>query len=116
MSPEPSVPECTECGRCCVSPSARHVPLTGDDWSRLEGAEGGAEAHAVFDGAFAHLRMVRGRCAVLEISPGPRFRCRIYPHRPEVCRTLERGSPACLGERETKAGLVTSLVRAGRPA
>lgn len=45
------------------------------------------------------MRIEDGRCAALMIDPAEkRFLCSIYPMRPDVCRSLERGTGACRGE------------------
>jgi hypothetical protein len=43
------------------------------------------------------------RCAALVLDPARgAFACSIYSTRPQVCRDLARGSPACLGELAVK--------------
>ena len=73
--------------------------VDGADWSRL-GAD--AERLAHFIGNRAYMRMHAGRCAALDIRVGAtgrrEFFCTIYAQRPQVCRDLARGSPACEGE------------------
>jgi len=49
------------------------------------------------------MRMIDGHCAALAVDvENRRFRCTVYDRRPATCRDLERGSPACMGERVTK--------------
>ena len=102
--------DCRACGVCCFSSSPQHVRLSGDDWARL-GLE--ADHYAHFIGHRAFLRVHDGRCAALEIQLGKGgrrdFHCRIYEIRPQICRDLARGSPACLGEIATKAARVAAL-------
>jgi Fe-S-cluster containining protein len=39
------------------------------------------------------------RCVALQLHPTRGgFSCSVYERRPEICRELERGSGACLGE------------------
>lgn len=96
-----SVPECLECGVCCFSQLRDYVRVTGDDYERL--AERAA-SRVHFSGNRAYLTMLEGRCASLNVlSQSGQFHCDSYAVRPEVCRTLERGSPACLGEIAAKA-------------
>lgn len=112
--------DCTRCGACCFSESPRHVRVTGDDHERL-GEE--AEAWVAWIGNEAYLRLapfegtaIRA-CAALRAEDG-RFLCRIYERRPTVCRTLERASGACRGERDTKGARVleaSALIRAKTP-
>jgi Fe-S-cluster containining protein len=90
--------DCQTCGACCFSESERHARVTGDDYERL-GDD--AEALVVFVANRAFMRIVGSpgarRCIALEAKDG-RFSCRVYGKRPQVCRDLERGSPACEGE------------------
>ncbi len=39
------------------------------------------------------------RCGALDVSVPGRFPCRIYDARPDDCRIVEPGSPACLEAR-----------------
>jgi hypothetical protein len=39
------------------------------------------------------------RCAALDVSVPGRFPCSVYEQRPEDCRIVEPGSPACLEAR-----------------
>lgn len=99
------VESCTHCGACCFSESPRHARVTGDDYERL--GEDAARL-VVFLGNQAFMRIVAraggtSRCAALVVDPPRRaFFCAVYERRPEVCRALERGSPACAAEREQK--------------
>jgi uncharacterized protein len=94
-------PECLACGACCFSQLATYVRVTGNDHSRL--AER-ADGLVWFDGNRAYMRMTEGHCAALRLEPASgHFFCTAYAQRPDVCRDLERGSPACLGEISVKA-------------
>ena len=63
-----------------------------------------AQSFTHFIGNRAFMRMEEGRCAALDIDPDRRtFSCSIYEMRPDVCRSLERGTGACRGEYEAKA-------------
>jgi uncharacterized protein len=100
MADDARLPECTACGVCCFSTLDRYVEVTGDDHARL-GDDADRLAH--FIGNRAYMRIVDGHCAALTVDlEGRRFWCTVYDRRPEVCRDLERGSPACAGERATK--------------
>jgi uncharacterized protein len=92
--------ECMRCGACCFSESPRHARVTGDDHERL-GDD--AERLVVFLGNQAFMRIHEGRCAALVVDPSGAFFCSVYDRRPCVCRELERGSPACLGELANKS-------------
>lgn len=103
--------DCQNCGVCCFSESDQYVWVTGYDWSRL-GDD--ADRLAQFIGIHAFMRMSGGHCAALQIrrsetGGGTTFFCSIYERRPEICRALERGSPECLGELETKAAAIARL-------
>lgn len=75
--------------------------MTGDDHARL-GSE--AERLVRFIGNRAFMRMSDGHCAALVIDrENGRFVCSVYHARPDTCRTLERGGPACEGELATKS-------------
>ncbi len=50
------------------------------------------------------MRFTEGRCAALRIDADPpRYRCRIYPKRPDCCRWLQRGSGECLAQIAAKS-------------
>lgn len=79
--------------------------MTGDDYARI--GDDDAERLVVFLGNQAFMRLARthdvGHCAALVVSQETgAFLCSIYDRRPDVCRDLERASPACEGERTTK--------------
>lgn len=81
------------------------MPVTGNDHERL-GDE--VDELVVFFENRAFLKVVAAahgtpllRCAALQVTDG-RFACRVYDRRPQICRDLERGSPACAGERVLK--------------
>jgi Fe-S-cluster containining protein len=49
-----------------------------------------------------HFRFIRNAghvCGALDTSEKGRYPCKIYEHRPEDCRIVEPGSPACLEAR-----------------
>ncbi|WP_414662468.1 YkgJ family cysteine cluster protein [Horticoccus sp. 23ND18S-11] len=91
--------DCRGCGVCCYSLAPDYVRVTGKDWARL-GAD--AERVAQFLGHRAFMRMTDGHCAALDQRIAPDgsadFFCTIYERRPQTCRDLGRGTPACLGE------------------
>jgi Fe-S-cluster containining protein len=94
------VPACTQCGACCFSTLDTYVRVLGDDYARFGD---GADRVSVFIGNRCYMRMLNGHCAQLAVDAAGRFICGMYEQRPEVCRTLERGSDVCAGERERKA-------------
>jgi uncharacterized protein len=93
--------DCQTCGACCFSTLASYVAVTGDDYERLAEA---AESLTSFEQNRCYMRMHEGRCAALVIDAvHGGFACSIYALRPQVCRELERGSPACEAERSQKS-------------
>jgi Fe-S-cluster containining protein len=100
MNVSSDVPECLACGACCFSREPRYLRVTGDDYARL-GDD--AERLVEFVEHRAFMRLEDGHCVALAIDRTKRrFVCKVYATRPEACRALERGSPACEGERLTK--------------
>src|SRR5262245_194524 len=120
-APAADVPECTACGACCFSTLPGYVRVFGCDWDRMDDE---ARLYAEFDGNRCFMRIEDGHCAALRIDPGgsgraPSFLCAIYEQRPDVWRSLDRGSGVCRGERHEKAErpllAVEALLRARRP-
>lgn len=97
--------DCQYCGACCFSDSTAYVPLSESDQRRL--ANDSDKIH-VEDGK-SYMRMQGNiddrksarRCIALRLVAG-RFVCGVYHSRPDICRELERGSPACLEEVDEK--------------
>ncbi len=88
------------CGTCCFSKLDTYVRVTGDDHLRL-----GQDVTRLvrFVGNQAFMQMIDGHCAGLAIDMvRRRFVCSVYETRPQTCRDLARGSPACEGEIATK--------------
>lgn len=99
--------ECTRCGACCFSESARHARVTGDDYARLGEADAERLVDFIGNQAFMRIEGAEGvrRCAALVVDEAAgTFLCSIYERRPTVCRELERASGACEGERDAKLG------------
>lgn len=97
----PELPEdCPRCAACCFSELQDYVRVTGNDFEQL-GDD--AERVTAFIGNRAFMRMTDGHCAAL--APDPNLGvllCSVYERRPATCRELERGGPACTGERWAK--------------
>ena len=114
MSSSPiAVPtDCQRCGVCCFSDSSEYVWVTGYDWTRL-GPDAEQLAHFISNRAF--MKMANGHCIALKIFSSKngtaRFSCSVYDRRPEICRALERGSPECLADLETKGNSVAAQIR-----
>ena len=73
----------------------------GVDWERMdERARGFTE----FRENRCFMIIAEGRCAALAIDPIARtFMCSIYEQRPDVCRSLERGSGGCRADLHAKS-------------
>ena len=102
--PDPDGSDCVGCGRCCHhGPSAVHLLDT--DEARVVAHPEGAEILrrlTVLDPRPPGWRFLANdgvRCAALDASVPGRFPCRIYDVRPDDCRLVEPGSPACLEAR-----------------
>jgi hypothetical protein len=108
------------CGTCCFSTLPEYVRVFGCDLDRMDEE---AQKYTHFLGNRCYMRVDEGRCAalVIDVEPasGPRFVCAIYDMRPDVCRSLERGTGACLGERHEKGErpllAAHELLRRGAP-
>jgi Fe-S-cluster containining protein len=102
--PDPGGADCVACGRCCHHPSST-VHMLDTDEARVLARPDGAELLrrlTVVDGrppGWRFLRNAGARCAALDVSEPGRFTCRIYEVRPDDCRLVEPGSPACLEAR-----------------
>jgi Fe-S-cluster containining protein len=109
IAPALPTPPCLGCGSCCFSKLDSYVRVSGQDHTRL--GERVAEL-TLFIGNRCYMRMAEGHCAALIIDVNTsRFVCSAYENRPEVCRELERGSPACAGEIHEKGERPAALLR-----
>lgn len=102
--PDPGGADCVACGRCCHhGPSTVHLLDT--DEARVLARSDGPEILrrlTVLDERPPGWRFVRNdgeRCGALDVSVPGRFPCGIYDVRPDDCRIVEPGSPACLEAR-----------------
>lgn len=97
--PDPEGAHCVACGRCC-----HHGPFTAQlheaDEERL-GSERLRRLTVLMERPpfFRFMSNDGRRCAALDCSEPGRYPCSIYSVRPQVCRTVEPGSPACLEAR-----------------
>ena len=97
--PDPEGSDCVDCGRCChhgpntvhflESDDARMGPLLLAKYTVLDNRPPG----------WRFMKNAGDRCAGLDLSVPNKFPCAIYPSRPEDCRLVEAGSPACLEAR-----------------
>ncbi len=93
--------DCCDCGRCCFSDLLEYVRVFGIDLDRMDDV---AQSHTHFIGNKCYMRLEEGHCSALQIDPiEKRLVCSIYASRPDVCRSLERGTGSCLGEFTAKA-------------
>ena len=84
------IPECQDCGACCIS----SVP----DYVELMPRDEVPDIMVRMITGFPFMRMVGrpvGRCVALCVD-GARYSCSIYRQRPMVCREFERGGPRCM--------------------
>lgn len=116
--------DCRSCGACCIAEIGRPAgaaqssgwaDCTVVDVARLSRGvraklapvtHGPIRTRAV---AATPTRQIEGFgsiCAFLRGTPGRRVSCRVYAHRPEVCRWFEPGSDDCRSARE-RIGLPT---------
>lgn len=104
--------DCRPCGRCCFSELPEYVRVFGVDMDRMDDR---ATSFTEFLGNRCFMRMEGGRCAALVIDPVARtFSCGIYEMRPDVCRSLERGTGQCRADWvEKRDRTLVALRRAG---
>jgi uncharacterized protein len=116
--PDPLGADCVACGRCCHhGPSTVHL-LECDD-ARVLGRVDGPDVLrrlTILDARPPGWRFLRNTgecCAALDVSLAGRFACTIYDVRPDDCRIVEPGSPACLEARRLgRLGDSVDFVRA----
>ncbi len=89
--------DCVSCGRCCHH-GPRTVHLLQDDEARMGDAlmtEWTVEEPPYF----RFIKNAGDACGALDRSVPDLYPCAIYTHRPEDCRIVEAGSPACIEAR-----------------
>jgi len=99
FEPDPGGADCVACGRCCHHPP-RTVHLLEHDDARLSPDE--LVRLTVLEPrppGFRFLVNAGDRCGALDVTTPGLFPCSIYPRRPDDCRIVEPGSPACLEAR-----------------
>lgn len=97
--PDAGGADCVACGRCCHHPP-RTVHLLETDDARMP--ERTLHRLTVLDGTPPGWRFMKNdgeRCSALDVSVPGRFPCAVYESRPDDCRIVEPGSPACLEAR-----------------
>jgi uncharacterized protein len=102
--PDPGGADCVRCGRCCHhGPSTVHLLDT--DEARVRTRADGEQILrrlTVLDDrppGWRFLRNTGDRCGALDVSVPGAYPCSIYDVRPDDCRLVEPGSPACLEAR-----------------
>jgi Fe-S-cluster containining protein len=112
LPPIPIPSDCLLCGTCCFSTLPEYIRVFGIDYDRMDDK---ARAYTHFIGNRCFMQIEDGHCAALRIEASGRFVCSIYPMRPDVCRSLDRGSGMCAGElaekRERPLLAVAALLR-----
>ena len=116
--PDPGGGDCVSCGRCCHH-GPRTVHLLDTDEARVLASANGAEILrrlTVVDDRPPGWRFVENtgeRCAALIVGEAGRYPCAMYEVRPDDCRLVEPGSPACLEARRLgRLGSSVAFVRA----
>ncbi len=120
--PDPQGADCVACGRCCHH-GPRTVHLLVSDEERVLAHPGGEELLrqlTVLDPTPPGWRFVVNegeRCGALDVSVPGRHPCRLYEVRPDDCRMVEPGSPACLEARRLgHLGTSVAFTREARPS
>lgn len=97
--PDPEGGDCVQCGRCCHH-GPQTVHLLEEDEARM--GKRLLEIYTDLQDKPPHFRFIKNageRCGALDVSVPDRYPCAVYPVRPEDCRIVEAGSPACLEAR-----------------
>jgi Fe-S-cluster containining protein len=97
--PDPNSADCVQCGRCCHH-GPRTVHLLEADEERM--GKRLLELYTEVERKPPGFRFVKNagdRCGGLDVSVADRYPCAIYDVRPDDCRIVEPGSPACLQAR-----------------
>lgn len=98
--PDPDGGDCVACGRCCHH-GPRTVHLLEADEERM--GKRLLELYTDLETkppGFRFIKNAGDRCGGLDVSVPGAYPCAIYEHRPEDCRIVEPGSPACIEARE----------------
>lgn len=102
--PDPRGTDCVSCGRCCHH-GPRTVHLLDTDEARVLSRPDGRELLrrlTILDErppGWRFLDNTGDRCGALIVTEPGRYPCAIYDVRPDDCRLVEPGSPACLEAR-----------------
>jgi hypothetical protein len=90
------IPDCQTCGACCASMLCIGISPTEEVPSEnvWDITATGATGEITVD-RYLRRNVETGACAALEGSIGEQVGCRIYEHRPRICRAFEAGSDKC---------------------
>lgn len=94
---------CLECGACCAIdstiPSWAHKPIENSD-PNLNYLKINQYVNTYILGYF-QMKISKNcdRCIALEGDLGKRVSCKVYEHRPNICKNFEIGSKLCLDAR-----------------
>lgn len=101
--------DCIACGRCCYHDQPNYAQLFPEDIAAFgpdrlakyaeKSTLSGDSLRPGEDGSEMYMRMENGHCCALEVTPGVRYECSIYPDRPLLCRVFEPGNSECLKAR-----------------
>ena len=91
--------DCVACGRCCHHPPSTASLLEADE-ARM-GEELLVRLTVLYEKPpyFRFMKNDGEKCAALDTTRAGFFPCSVYAVRPDGCRTVEPGSPACMEAR-----------------
>lgn len=88
----PAPVDCQSCGACCSH--YKLIDLYSDDPNFRYLVDLGL-VEAIEGGGFSMKMDANRRCIALTGNVGEQTSCSVYDHRPESCRSFERGSDRC---------------------
>jgi len=104
-----TAPDCRTCGACCTTGAAdsagklAYLPISKAEARDLP-ADVVTQVKLEGFGKARSLRFEGSRCAALVGVVGLSCSCRVYEHRPRICRVFPPGSTNCLAAR-AEAGI-----------
>jgi len=103
-APDPLGSDCVRCGRCCHHGANTVHFLESDDARVLARPEGAEVLHRLTvlvdrPPGWRFMRTRGDHCAALDTATPGLYPCGIYDVRPDDCRIVQPGSPACLEAR-----------------
>jgi Fe-S-cluster containining protein len=97
--PDPNGGDCVACGRCCHHPPRTVHLLETDDLRMSESTLRRLTILVDTPPGWRFMQNHGDRCEALDVSREGLFPCSVYAERPQDCRIVEPGSPACLEAR-----------------